>query len=167
MELLQERAYETITVKDITHRANIGRSTFYAHFEDKEQLLFSGHASFTDSLTKHVKSIAPTDSYSLLKMIFSHVQSYHFLAKDRAQQDEVMHLMLKKVKEIFVIHFQSKAKQQIVHPQKINLFAEAFASAMVGLIQQWSKEENLAIAFMVEKGNQILDAFLRMAKDKA
>lgn len=41
-ELLSERGYDEVTVQDIVDRADVGRSTFYAHFESKEDLLFAG-----------------------------------------------------------------------------------------------------------------------------
>lgn len=37
--LLHEKPYEEIVVKEILGRANVGRSTFYAHFRDKDELL--------------------------------------------------------------------------------------------------------------------------------
>lgn len=40
--LILEKGYDPITVKDITQRANVGRSTFYAHYLDKEDLLQKG-----------------------------------------------------------------------------------------------------------------------------
>lgn len=40
--LLQKVPYDAITVQRILDRANVGRSTFYSHFEGKDDLLLSG-----------------------------------------------------------------------------------------------------------------------------
>jgi AcrR family transcriptional regulator len=40
-DLIREKRYEDIVVKEILGRANVGRSTFYAHFADKDDLLAS------------------------------------------------------------------------------------------------------------------------------
>lgn len=38
-ELLEKHRYENITVQDIIDKADVGRSTFYSHFETKDTLL--------------------------------------------------------------------------------------------------------------------------------
>ncbi len=42
IRLVLERGYDQITVGDIADAANVGRSTFYAHFTDKDDLLRHG-----------------------------------------------------------------------------------------------------------------------------
>lgn len=39
IELMMERAYDRISVRDVIARADVGRSTFYAHYRDKDDLL--------------------------------------------------------------------------------------------------------------------------------
>jgi len=40
-DLILERGYEAVTVQEVISRADVGRSTFYAHFVDKDALLMA------------------------------------------------------------------------------------------------------------------------------
>ncbi len=40
MELILEKGYEAVTVRDITERADVGYATFFRHYADKEALLY-------------------------------------------------------------------------------------------------------------------------------
>ena len=49
-ELIRTKRYEAITVQEIADRANVGRSTFYAHFADKDDLVADGVRRMVGSL---------------------------------------------------------------------------------------------------------------------
>lgn len=76
--LLEEKHFNNITVQEILDEANIGRSTFYSHFETKDELL---------------KEMC-TD---LFGHIFSHElhseTSHDFSLSDHGLQEKITHLL--------------------------------------------------------------------------
>ncbi len=41
LELVLEKGYDAISIQDITDRADLGRGTFYIHFKDKEEVVWT------------------------------------------------------------------------------------------------------------------------------
>ncbi len=82
ISLILEKKYEDITVQEILDRADVGRSTFYLHFQDKDELLFSGF-QYLESFLESAQETSPTPlSKSYERIIgfslhmFEHAQEY-------------------------------------------------------------------------------------------
>ncbi len=105
LELAQEKGYSAVTVQNIIDRANVGRSTFYAHFADKEQLLQNEFREFQDFLRRQrdVRSMAqrppgaPLLGFSLA--LFEHArENYrHFQALFTKQDTAFLHQQMQKI----------------------------------------------------------------------
>ena len=52
IDLIPEKGYDAITIKDISERATLNRATFYLHYRDKEDLLDRGFEEIWDELTR-------------------------------------------------------------------------------------------------------------------
>lgn len=73
--LLLEKRYDDITVRDILERANIGRSTFYEHYWDKEDLLTSEIERVIDVLDQRMATSSQHAADLLPSLaLFQHVQ---------------------------------------------------------------------------------------------
>jgi AcrR family transcriptional regulator len=82
MSLILEKKYESITVQEILDRADVGRSTFYMHFRDKDELLFSGFhylQTFLESV-QTTSTTQPGTSYERIigfsLAMFEHAHEY-------------------------------------------------------------------------------------------
>lgn len=80
--LMMEKRYNKITVQDIIDRADVGRSTFYAHYQDKDDLLVSDFEDMLNGLEQHLGEDGETTSatFSTLAM-FRHVGEHSELYK--------------------------------------------------------------------------------------
>lgn len=56
LELMQERGWDEIDVQTLCARANVGRSTFYQHFPNKEELLKASFAGLKSALMAEASS---------------------------------------------------------------------------------------------------------------
>ncbi len=152
--LILEKGYEAVTVQEIIDRANVGRSTFYAHFESKEQLLFSLLGTMNE------KSKDGID----FEMLFNHCADNFQIAKamlGKKGGDLIIGhirdvMSLKIAKDLKRDSSKSKSEQL-----KIYFTSEALSAALVSYLTNWldadmpySPEE------MSEKCNELVKRFL-------
>ena len=72
VELIREKDYGTITVSNIIARANVGRSTFYAHYSDKDSLFVGTLDRVIEVLSRRIPSQEETPFFPSLGL-FRHV----------------------------------------------------------------------------------------------
>lgn len=110
--LLAEKSYSRITVQEIIDEANVGRSTFYAHFETKDDLL----KALCEELFGHIISSAAdcTHTHGLYsdgtapESVFCHLLQ-HLQENDR----NIIALLSCESSEIFLRYFKDSLNELI------------------------------------------------------
>ena len=75
ISLMKEKRYNSITVQDIIDRADVGRSTFYAHYQDKEDLVNNNLEEMMEELSQPLTGLN-LDSQQIIPglALFEHIQ---------------------------------------------------------------------------------------------
>ncbi len=92
MELLFEKRYDTITVQDLLDRAGIGRSTFYTHYFDKEDVLTSIAEQMLENFGSRFSQRNVSQGIVPGLELFEHVQQnyQYFQAMVRGRTGEIL-----------------------------------------------------------------------------
>jgi AcrR family transcriptional regulator len=87
-DLIIEQGYDSLTIQDITDRANLRRATFYMHYKDKEELLLSALSETFGQLVRVTEPLAAADGLGGKTQVeaylvtFAHVAENHALYKN-------------------------------------------------------------------------------------
>jgi AcrR family transcriptional regulator len=74
MELMQERPFKSITVQDVLDRAEVGRSTFYTHYRDKDDLFLSDVEDFWEMMSSMLeRNGEESNRVAPVRELFAHV----------------------------------------------------------------------------------------------
>jgi AcrR family transcriptional regulator len=74
MSLILEQRYETITIKQICDGADVGRSTFYAHYASKDELKRDGLERLRLRLLD--EGCAKAGAFAFSRTVFEHARNY-------------------------------------------------------------------------------------------
>jgi AcrR family transcriptional regulator len=83
MELYIERGFENTTVAEIAERAGLTERTFFRHFADKREVLFSGSAALAELLAETIAT-AP-DSAAPIDVVASALEAAGAVLQERGE----------------------------------------------------------------------------------
>lgn len=140
--LVLETGYERITVQDILDRADIGRSTFYAHFRDKQALLEACFDDMRDQFQTALETMkpeVPSDPAGPASVLFAHAYQHRnvYEALCGKQGGTVVHRYLHRlIGDLLREHLRPHlAAADSGLPA--DMVAEYYTSATLGLLIWW------------------------------
>ena len=72
--LMQQKPLSKISVQDVLNHAHVSRSAFYAHYDDKVDLLLTDMDEFLESVATHLSRAGePTERVAVVAEFFAHV----------------------------------------------------------------------------------------------
>lgn len=147
LELMKEKTFEEIKVSDICSKAMINRSTFYAHYEDKYELLLefinSLKEEFINELSKN-KNILNTREYYLemIRLFLDHIEN---------KKDIYNAIMINNRNSIMMDILSSVANNEVIKKMEssnistkvpANIIAKFYLGGVLNLGIEWLRDTN-------------------------
>ena len=163
-DLLERESYNKITVQQIIDGANVGRTTFYAHFETKDELL----KELCTELFDHVFSDRPdpesTHDFSLSEGDFRTIVT-HILYHLRDKGSQLGRLMMGETSGEFLRYFRQYLNRLVCrymvsglgrHSGRVpeEFLENHISGSFVNMVQWW------ILRGMKEKPEELADHFL-------
>lgn len=167
MALILERGYNAVTIEDITERADLGRTTFYLHFRDKEDLLVESMEEIAEDLKAQVEQIANLNIEAgrtliiPVAVVFRHVEEnrdlYRIILKGEGSNKaagRIRDIIEEAAMDFFARHMSGFISAPPEVPK--GLVAGYFASAMLGFVMLWLEKD------LPYRGDETADLFMKL-----
>ena len=139
--LMQEKPFETITVQDVLDRAHVGRSTFYSHYSDKDDLLMSDADDFYERVSMGLSAMGDkSERVFPVKEFFQHITEARQFVQALRSSGRMNDNM-----ELAEAHFARGIERRLgeipkganIPLQERPVVAVAHAGALISLLNWW------------------------------
>lgn len=139
--LMVARDFDDITVQDVLDRAGIGRTTFYAHFRNKEDLLLSDAERFIRLLDAHFAAAAgATQRVAPLGELAAHVGAYAQFAaalKRSGQNQDVWEIIIGELSRIIERRLTALGVRAGSGELPLEVSSRLYAASAITLLEWW------------------------------
>jgi AcrR family transcriptional regulator len=137
--MLEGRSYDDISVQQIAEQADVGRSTFYAHFQDKDDIMVRYNVVFGQMLGEKLWWDESTSQYRFpIVHLFDHVRQFRplYAALVRARRLENLFSILRiNMAEQFEKRITATRTESVAVPA--SMAAHHLAASIVNLLVWW------------------------------
>ncbi|MGN1167146.1 MAG: TetR/AcrR family transcriptional regulator C-terminal domain-containing protein [Lachnospiraceae bacterium] len=136
-ELMNEKSFEKISVKDICTKCDMSRKSFYYHFKDKYDL---ANWIFDVEFISKTQNNAYDNVWKFLKVLNDYLYEnrdfYRKAMKIRGQNSFSEHF-----REYLIPIIVAYLEEIIDDQRMINFYSHFFADALIGAIERWITEK--------------------------
>jgi AcrR family transcriptional regulator len=137
VSLIIERGWDATSIRDVCDRADVGRSTFYTHFADKEDLLLSGF----DDLRRALKLVTKVNPRGGMGLAFTRPLLEHAYENTRLFRALVGKRSSQVIQRTFLRLVVDLTEEELAGAHKPGLERDAMvqyiAGAFVQLVTWW------------------------------
>lgn len=143
-QLLEEKSYSKITVKDIVNRCQINRNTFYYHFQDIPDLLDKTVRNVADEIIRtYAPGGSPNDCLEpIVEQLILHKQAIFHIYRSIQREVFLMHLervALHTVSEY--VHTVVATHDQTFSKDELSLLIRFGKCLLVGVLLDWLEDD--------------------------
>jgi AcrR family transcriptional regulator len=145
--LMQEKNFEDITVQQVLDCAGVGRSTFYKHFQDKDDLFLSDLEDFFEMFSSLlIQRKEPSKRVVAVRELFAHVGENRSLHSALAAADKLQDFQ--EMAQEYFARAITKRLQQLTSPRPTSTEwtanGQALAGALLSLMTWWLRSGSTA-----------------------